>query len=107
MVTPPDLLAAEDLTTLIIASVGAFTGIGSLMFTVWQFRLSGPRLRVEINCARIGRTSILTGGRSWGSADARTLATHPIPAVSVHVANRGLWVPGTLSWLVRRLFGIR
>lgn len=93
-----DLLAAVDLTTLLIAAVGAFAGIGSLIFTIWQFRLSGPRLVVEIKRARIGGASIITGGRSWDSADARTLAAHPILAVSIHVANRGRMATTIQSW---------
>ena len=93
-----DPFTTADAITLGIASIGAFTGIAALGITVSQFWLSGPRLRVQIKCAHIGAFSILTGGESWDSADARTLAAHPVPAVSIHVANRGRMATTIETW---------
>ena len=82
----------------LIAAVGSFTGVALLAFAVWQHRRSGPRLQVDIKCARLGWGSMLTGGKTWYCADDRTLATYPTPAVSVHVVNRGRMAATIGSW---------
>ena len=98
MFTPIYLIATIDRLALALTAVGSFTGIALLVSRVWQYRLSGPRLRVEIKCARIGWRSMLTGAGTWNCADARTLAAHPTPAISVHVVNRGRMAATVASW---------
>ena len=44
--------------SLVLSIIGAATGILALTAQVWQFRLSGPRIKVTLNNALVNRSSL-------------------------------------------------
>jgi len=64
-----DSLTGLDIATLVVAVLGALTGIAALIAQVWHFALSGYRVRVTSS------TAFLTAQSQW--------------ALSVDVANVG------------------
>ena len=56
-------ITAFDVVTLIVAIVGAFMGLAALVWNVAEYRLTGPRVKVEIKAAMpsTGMDGAMTG----------------------------------------------
>ena len=93
-----DVFSVADLVTLVIAAIGAVTGVAALAIAVIQYYLSGPRIAVEVCAARLGSRGRLVGGSSWSSADSETLSAHPGLGVAVMAINRGRMPTSISSW---------
>lgn len=91
---------ALDIVTLIIAVIGAFTGIGALAWGIAQHQLSGVRTKVDL----VGGW-LLSGGMVI-SGPIRTVSAHTdqpqgLPVVGVRINNVGRLPVSVTQWSVR------
>ncbi len=87
---------ALDIVTLVIAVVGAVTGIGALFWNIAEFRLTGPRVKVRIQAAMLSKpmgTAIVGPVEVWQqTSDPR----FDEQAVGIEVRNVGRF-PATVQ----------
>jgi hypothetical protein len=93
-------VTALDLLTLVIAIVGALTGVIALVWQAVTFVLTGGRARVELKMAWLG-----PGGAIVGEPGSWTLGRSPAPGydsecLGVEVSNVGRLPISVTGWAV-------
>jgi len=80
-----DPMTTLQIITLVTAIVGAVTGTAALVWGVWQFVLSGSRVKVEIDLCRLEGGLLVGGRRAWVDPSSSVRGMF----VRVRVRNRG------------------
>jgi hypothetical protein len=84
----PDTLSALEVATLVLALVGALTGVVALVWNVVVFVWSGPRVRVEIHEALTDGASMVYGPSTW-TGDTMAPGVWTERAIALEVINTG------------------
>lgn len=87
-------MGAVDIATLVIALVGAATGVAALVTQVWELVLSGPRVKVAV------ANAFLTANGAWVlSIDASNVGRLPVTILDMGVTfrARGEWKKAPLG----------
>ena len=104
MVSLVGLLAATVWISLGISIVAAVAAVASVTAVFWQFRLSGPRIRVEITDSRINphTEDAMLNSESiiWEKMSDSLHAKYPVKAVAVDVSNAGRMATSIQSWWI-------
>jgi hypothetical protein len=95
---PVNSVTGLDIATLVIAVVGAITGVGSLLWNVVSHSLTGARVRVEVLGGWTDLTAVVAV--PWPGFDPRTPPTSQFttPVVAIRVRNVGRLPAWVTRW---------
>jgi hypothetical protein len=88
-------MTALDFTTLVLAMVGAATGVFAILWNITQFVLAGPRVKVSIKEGITDGFQVVTGPGVWTNQMHRGFGPMS-PIVAIEVTNKGR-LPVTIS----------
>ena len=89
-----------DIVTLVVAIIGALTGIAALVWQAVEFSLTGARVRVTLKSAIVGPSGAIVadGAKAWEQAEMYAADGYTDPAYGEITVVGGLlcFVPAAL-----------